>query len=228
MNENQSSEVAAKNTDVAKGITGRFLYFLCWSLSRLVLILYNRTSVSGRGKIPPEGPCLLIANHASNLDPVIVATSFNRRLRFMAKKELFDVPGLGWLIRHLGSYPVQRGTADRSAFRATIELLREGEAILIFPEGTRTHDGSLQAFNPGVAILALSTPGVAVLPIYIDGSYRALGRGVPFPRPNRIRVRVGDPFPADALPGLPQDGAARRKALIDHAREQVVKLQQAD
>lgn len=121
------------------------------------------------------GATLIVSNHVSQADPPLVGiAALPRQLFYMAKEELFGVPGLGHFISHLGAFPVNRGGADREAFRTARGILRRGDALLMFPEGTRQKDGRLAAPWPGAGSLALEE-GVRVVPAAIWGSQSLLG-----------------------------------------------------
>jgi 1-acyl-sn-glycerol-3-phosphate acyltransferase len=141
----------------------------------------------------PEGGMLLVSNHQSFLDPVLVGMSMPRPLHFLARQSLFRSPGFRELIRALGAHPLQRGRMDPAAIRTVLRLLRGGRWLLVFPEGTRTRDGSLGRFRPGSAELA-ARAGVPVLPVCIEGAHRAWPRHQPLPRPARVAVAYGDPL----------------------------------
>lgn len=155
--------------------------------------------------IPREGPVLIAANHASNLDPVVIGSwlvpTLGRRMQWLGKKELFDWPFLGYLARHGGVHPVDRGAADVEAFRIAKRILDAGHPLFVFPEGTRSPDGTLQPARDGIAVLAQRT-GAPIVPVGISGSSAVWPRGRRFPRPGgRVTVRVGEPFTlADELP----------------------------
>jgi 1-acyl-sn-glycerol-3-phosphate acyltransferase len=156
-------------------------------------------------ELPTDGPLILAANHASNLDaPVIGAwliPKLGRRIHWLGKKELFDWPVVGWVAANGGVHPVDRGGADVEAFRLARRILDEGQVLFVFPEGTRSPDGSLQAAHDGLASLALRT-GAPIVPIAIAGSSKVWPRGQKLPHPGgRVTVRVGRPFRlADVLP----------------------------
>lgn len=136
--------------------------FCCWIL---VHILY-RVRLIGTENIPRTGGngFVLVANHRSNMDPVFIAYSFPHMVRYMAKQELFSKNALlGWLMRHLGAFPVARGTGDTSALDLAAKIIREGGVLGMFPEGTRSPDGTLQRPKSGAAMIALQT-GADVLP----------------------------------------------------------------
>ena len=124
-----------------------------------------------------------------------------RRIHWLGKKELFDWPIVGWAAANGGVHPVDRGGADVEAFRLAQRILDEGNILFVFPEGTRSPDGSLQEARDGLAVLALRT-GAPIVPLGIAGSYKVWPRGQKLPHPGgRVTVRVGRPFrPADELP----------------------------
>lgn len=152
--------------------------------------------VIGRENVPMHGPVLVTANHLSHLDPPLTAVAVRRALNFMAKDGLFRVPLLGWLIRSVGAFPVRRGENDSESIRRAIELLKEGLAVLIFPEGTRGDARTLGEISPGVAMLAKRANAV-VLPVAVVGTNQSLPRGASWPRRRRLFVRIGKPFRYD-------------------------------
>jgi cytidylate kinase len=173
---------------------------------RVVLSAFVRLRVEGDlGAIPRTGPVILAANHASNADPVVLGAvltlSLGRRMHWLAKKEIFDWPIIGWMARNGGIHPVDRSTADVEAFRTAKRVLDEGQVLFVFPEGTRSPDGRLQRSKDGVAMLALRT-GALIVPIGIAGSDRVWRKGSKLPRPGgRVTVTVGRPFSlADEVP----------------------------
>ncbi len=176
-----------------RGAFYRFSHFLVRNLFRLFPVRWH-----GAENVPLEGGCLLASNHQSFLDPPLVGICLRRQVHFMARSSLFR--GLfGRLITALNAFPVDRDRADPNTFREAIRRLKDGAALLIFPEGTRSPDGSLKPLLPGVGMLALRA-GVPVVPVYIHGAFRAWPRGrkmFRFFRP--IYVFFGKPFdPAEA------------------------------
>jgi 1-acyl-sn-glycerol-3-phosphate acyltransferase len=166
----------------------------------------TRVSVEGAiDEIPREGPVIIAANHASNLDAVVLGSwlipKIGRRFQWLGKKELFAWPIVGWTAAHGGVHPVDRGSADIEAYRLAKRILDEGHVLFVFPEGTRSRDGALQLGRDGVASLAMRT-GAPIVPVGIAGSHRVWPRGQQLPRPGgRVTVRVGSPFRiADFLP----------------------------
>jgi len=178
-------------------------------LQPLIMLLFwlNRT---GREHIPAEGGVLLAPNHRSFLDPWVVGVCLRRPAFFVAKSELFHNRLIGWFLNSLGAFPIKRGESDAEAMETARTLLERGNALMIFPEGTRHRRGPLGAPKRGVGRLALQT-AVPVIPIAVHGTERARRRFVI--RPCKIRVRAGSPltFPRveDPSPHLAGEVTAR-------------------
>jgi 1-acyl-sn-glycerol-3-phosphate acyltransferase len=187
-------------------------------LCRLTAGALFRYRALGRGNVPPAGPVLLAANHASFLDPPLVGIGTSRRLHFLAKAELFRVPLLGGLIRRLNAHPVERDGADLGALRQALALLRHGEALLVFPEGTRGPGTELGPGKPGAGMLA-AVSEAPVVPVYIDGSGRAWPRGARGPRLVRITVTFGE-----AMQFTRVRGKARYQVISDEIMAAVGRL----
>lgn len=154
--------------------------------------------VQGLHHLPQSGGCLIIANHQSYLDPVLVGTLILRPICFFAKAYLFRVPLFGRLLPHLFAFPVQHGKGDRGAIEQAIQHLREGYLLCIYPEGTRTADGEIAALQGGASLLVRKA-GVPVVPAIIDGSFKAWPRKSILFRSHPIRVRFGPPLNLDGL-----------------------------
>ncbi|WP_085523533.1 lysophospholipid acyltransferase family protein [Tuberibacillus sp. Marseille-P3662] len=133
-----------------------------------------RISVTGEEHIPDNGSLLVCSNHISNLDPPLIASFLRKReLSFMAKEELFKVPGFNRLITSLNAFPIKRGKGDRQAIRKSVEVLNEGRALLMFPEGNRnkSDDRSLGTAQTGAGYFALRTQA-QVVPCAVIGNYK--------------------------------------------------------
>jgi len=141
----------------------------------------------GTRHIPPAGPVIIVPNHVTYADPVLVSIPVRRPVYYMAWKALFDVRGLAWLIRRLRAFPVEIESADPRATREAVRLLHAGEAVMIFPEGGRSPDGRLQRFKPGAFRLACSL-GVPILPVTIVGGHESWPPGRALPRPGRLTI----------------------------------------
>lgn len=174
-------------------ILQRAVYWFGFLLFNLTFPFYFRFKVRGRENVPRKGPLLVASNHVSYLDPPVVGVAVPRILHYMAKSELFRIPVFNGLIRFLNAFPVRRGKPDRRALRYTLELLRMGEAVLTFPEGTRSKDGNLKPPEPGTGFVALLSRA-PVLPVAVIGTDKALPSGCPFLLPRRIEVRIGRPM----------------------------------
>jgi len=166
--------------------------------------------------IPRTGPLIVAANHASSADPVLIGAflpkTLGRPLNWLGKRELVEMPVIGWFMRRVPIHPVDRATADLEAFRVAMRILESGNILAVFPEGTRSEDGVLQAAKDGAAVLALRS-GAPVLPVAVGDSDRLWPKHSRLPRPGRtVTVRYGRPFRvAEELPLAPA-GMDRRAA----------------
>ena len=163
--------------------------FTRWVLRRLYS-LTGGLEVRGRENTPPEGPLIVASNHASFWDPMLLGAAFDRPLNFMARKTLFDTPVFGWMIRQMLAFPLNREGDSREAIRAFGALLEKSNAVLLFPEGTRTRDGALGEIKSGVGMIA-ARYRAPVLPVYIWGSFQSWPRGKTFPKRHRFKVVIG-------------------------------------
>jgi 1-acyl-sn-glycerol-3-phosphate acyltransferase len=168
--------------------------FVYWP-TRLVLqplmMLLFRLGRIGREHIPREGGVILAPNHRSFLDPWVVGVCLRRPVYFVAKSELFENRLLGWFLNSLGAFPIRRGASDEEAMETARTLVERGNALLIFPEGTRIRRGSLGDPKRGVGRLALET-GAPIVPVAVNGTEH-VRRGIVI-RPRKVRVRCGRPL----------------------------------
>jgi 1-acyl-sn-glycerol-3-phosphate acyltransferase len=165
------------------------------------LRVLNRYSVRGRENVPMNGGVIVASNHASYFDPPLLACAVPREVYFLAKEELFRIPAFGALIRSVNSIPIRRGVADLSGLSRAMERLREGAALLMFPEGSRMRDGELHPARPGVGMMAVHAD-VPIVPAYVSNSHREkewITRGV------RVRVWFGPPRTWRELAGPESD-----------------------
>lgn len=172
------------------GLIYHFSKLLCKVAARLLFDVL----AYGTRHIPRRGPCLLAANHQSFIDPFVVGLCVPGTCHYLARDSLFRVPLLGRILRHLKGVPVARGTAaSRGALEAAVSLLRAGEAMLLFPEGTRSADGRLQPYRRGVALVAKRS-GAPVVPVLVAGSFAVWPRHRRLPRLSpRPRLRLTRP-----------------------------------
>ena len=138
---------------------------------------------------------ILASNHASFLDPPLVGTAVPREINYLARESLFEVPVLGWIIRQWNSVPVDRDGGGAAGLKAILNRLKRGGAIIMFPEGTRTHDGNLQPARSGIG-LAVIKSNVPVVPARIFGSFEAYNRRMKIPRffLREMSVKYGEPL----------------------------------
>ena len=169
------------------------IYYVAAILLKVLATVFFRPRVKGRENIPRSGPVLIAPIHRSNLDFAFTLFISPRKVFFMAKDSLFHVPVLGGLLVRLGAFPVRRGTADRESMSAAEEVLRQGQALVLFPEGTRKEGLEVQTLHDGAMFVA-SRAGATVVPVGIGGSERAMPHGAKFPRPVKIRIIVGEPI----------------------------------
>lgn len=173
----------------------RFLEWLFYQFLRVmfwtILKLYNRLGVSGAQKVPDRGGVIIAVNHSSHLDPPILGAAFRRKLTFMARDDLFTIPVIGRVVG-LFSIAVNRDNPRPSTIKETVRRLRGGEAVVVFPGGTRDS----KEMKRGVGVLARLS-GAPVVPVRIEGSGLALGRGSKLPRPAKISVKIKDPISID-------------------------------
>ncbi|MCG3181006.1 MAG: hypothetical protein BIFFINMI_03373 [Phycisphaerae bacterium] len=146
----------------------------------------------GRRLVPKEGGLLLVSNHQSFFDPFLATLPLPRHCSYLARDTLFRGP-FGAIIRSLGAFPVRRGQADISAIKETLRRLRDGRAVLIFPEGTRSRSARMGPIQPGVAMMARKA-AVPVMPVAICGASDAWPRGSLLPRGGEIHVKFGPPM----------------------------------
>ena len=180
-----------------------FYYWIGYHLSRLAGRLFFRFRVIHRERMIQSGPVILAMNHQSYLDPPLAGTTCDRAIYFLARRTLLNVPLLGWVLPKLNVIPVNQEGVDRSAMKAVIRVLQAGNGVLVFPEGSRTPDGTLQPAEPGMGLVIAKT-FAPVVPMRIFGAHEALPRGGGRLRFVPITVVIGEPIffsAADTEPG---------------------------
>ncbi len=170
------------------------VYILAKFICRTVLLVIRRWKVIGDSHLLPGQGLILVANHVSYWDPVVIGCAINRNIFFMAKTELFTIPVLAWLVKKLGAFPVQRSGVNRTSIKRALELVESGNVVGIFPEGTRSKTGELLNPHLGAAMLALKG-GVPLLPVAVSGTKGfwgqvkvVIGKPLYFDTPNRRKV----------------------------------------
>lgn len=179
-------------------------YSFLTRLARLLtrILLGSKFHLRGTSNVPGTGPLLIVSNHVGAIDPVIIGGWTPRTVWFMAKAELFK-SGFGWLMRGYHAFPVIRHSPDRTALRRAFALLKQGSAVVLFPEGHRSEDARLLRAEPGAGFIARRS-GAPLLPVAIVGSQHVLGRHQRIPRRADVAMTFGEPF---QLPDRNRDGS---------------------
>lgn len=171
----------------------RLWYRTCKCMVRALLSIMFRLRYSGAKNVPRSGGVLVVSNHQSHLDPPLVGAGCPRQMTFLARVTLFRFSPFGWLIHSLGAIPINREGSALSGIRATLQALQRGEVVLVFPEGTRSRDGDLGTFKPGLTLVARRAK-VPILPVAVEGAYHAWPRSESTPRPGDVHVHYGPPI----------------------------------
>jgi len=168
-------------------------------IARLMLLVYfrvvHRVQFRGTEHVPEAGPVVVISNHPSYYDPPLLSLAIGREIRFMAWDRLFRVPGLGWLIRQFGAFPVHTERPGKETVVRSVAVLHEGYMLGVFPEGGRSFSPGVERMSPGGVRLARRA-GAAILPITISGAYFCWPRTRLLPRPGKISVTYHPPIPS--------------------------------
>jgi 1-acyl-sn-glycerol-3-phosphate acyltransferase len=179
----------------------RFHYRVTVAMIKLIVGILRGMEKQGREHIPAQGAVLIASNHVAYFDPPLIGSASPREFYYMAKKELFENSLLGWLISKYNAFPISRGSFDREGIKKATEMLKEGNALLVFPEGTRSKDGNLKEPKLGVAKLALET-GAPIVPACIDYSGSWLKA---FFQRRKIKIKFGSPIKAEELSHIPKN-----------------------
>jgi 1-acyl-sn-glycerol-3-phosphate acyltransferase len=198
----------------------RVFYRICRALVLTPLKLLLRVQVRGRDRVPRTGAYVVAPSHRSIFDIILTPFITRRRVRFMAKQELFANRFLAWLFTSLGGFPVERGAADRAALRAAREVIEGGEPLAVFPEGTRNAGPEIGDLFDGAAYLA-SRLGVPIVPVGVGGTEQILASGRVIPRLHKVAIVVGDPI----HPRRPDGTRVRRQEVTDLTAKVKVELQ---
>jgi 1-acyl-sn-glycerol-3-phosphate acyltransferase len=193
-------------------------YWLMTRLMRSVVWIFGRYEVVGVEHVPADGPLIVVANHLNNADPPLLGAAIPRRIRFMAKQELFETKA-GILYRWFDAFPVRRFEADLAALRQAQSILKEGGVLGMFPEGHRSHGDGMGPPHPGTALIALRTDA-PLLPVGITGT-EAIRSPMVLLRNPRIRVVIGEPF---QLPATRRITAEQVEAGTDEIMHRIAAL----
>jgi 1-acyl-sn-glycerol-3-phosphate acyltransferase len=174
----------------------------------------------------PKGPCILISNHQSLIDIVAILCGTRKVMSFIAKKELLDVPILGWDMKIQGHIPIDR-TDSRGSIQALKQVetqIKNGKSLILFAEGTRTHTGKIGPFKKGAFMMAVNTQ-VPIIPCCISGAFNVLPKHTMILRPGKIRLQIGAPiYPTPC--NSPGEVKSQAEALMETCRNQIVEMYQ--
>lgn len=170
-------------------------YRFILALAQSFALVFFRFRALGQHNIPVSGGAIIAANHQSYLDPGLLAIGLTRPIDFMARQELFEVNWFfRWLISSVNAFPVTQGKFDSSAIREAIKRLKQGQLLMVFPEGTRSFDGKIAGLKSGLYLLAQKS-GVPIIPTVIDGAFEVWSRHHYLPiNLGEIRVKYGKPL----------------------------------
>ncbi len=179
----------------------KILYYAGWTISRLISKFIFRIKVSGQEHFPKSGGFILATNHISYYDPPLAGSWAPRQVYFFAKKELFENRFFGFIIRRTNAVPVKRGTIDRQAIELSVDVIKRGFGLTIFPEGTRSKKDGFLDPKPGVGLLAIQAQ-CPIVPGYLHGTNRLRkcfwGR-------EKMSITYGEPFSAEWVKSFPAD-----------------------
>lgn len=198
------------------------IYWFCYTLWQKCFIAFFSYRVIGKEKLVTEGPVLIASNHESFLDPPLVGIAYDKEVYYLARKTLFR--GFGaWLYPRLNSIPVDQERPDMTSLKTIIKLLKQGQQVVVFPEGARTLDGELQEGQPGTGLIVAKSKAV-VQPVRIFGARQALPRGSSKMNFCPITLVVGDPI-TFSPEELKAKGREEYQKISDKIMEEIAKLE---
>ncbi len=188
------------------------IYALGHAITRTVMELEDH------GPLPPRGGGLLVvANHCSYLDPVVLQVALRRRIRYLMTEDFYDIPSIRWFFQWMRALRLSESRTNLASLRVARNAMRGGDVVGLFPEGELSPDGEIGPARPGAAVLA-SLAGVPVLPVRIRGTFEVWRKGMLLPRPARVTVVRGEIQPA------PPSGKDGRREFTDHIMDVIAKL----
>jgi 1-acyl-sn-glycerol-3-phosphate acyltransferase len=211
-----------------QGFSRWFWYGLGYWSSGLILLLGHSMRIFGHHRVPKTGPLLVIANHESFYDPILAGMGMGRKVAFMARKTLYKSRALARFMERVGTFAVDQEGTGLDGIKTALKKLQAGEIVVVFPEGTRTPDGKMQPFLPGVALLVRRAK-VPVVPVGIGGAYDAWpihakkprwGPLWGLPKKEAIAVVIGQPIPPEVL--VPMEP----KKMLAYLTERVAELRE--
>lgn len=195
MTEVPKSSQEVRRRDVVRSLTwrGHLYYRTIHFLFHFFGVFLLGMRTFGCENVPKTGPVLLVANHQSYLDPPIIGVATSRRLNYLARKTLFKSRWFGAAIRALNAIPLDNEGIGFDGIKETLKRLKNGEAVLLFPEGARSFDGEMSPFRPGFLTLAMRSQAT-IVPVAVAGMFEAWPRTAKFPKLHRVIVSFGEPL----------------------------------
>lgn len=198
-------------------------YRVIYTLARAFFKITFRLKIYGVEHMQPGGG-ILVANHTSFYDPPVLSISCPEEVHFLARKSLFDVPVLGWIIRKLNTHPIHRAAADAQTFRLILQLIAEHKKVILFPEGKRSWDGQLDSMERGFSFLVQKAE-CSIFPAYLQGAYEAWPRKRRFPKLfGRITCVFGSPIKWREFEGLEKKEAQGK--ILERTEQAILQLKQ--
>ena len=208
---------------LGKGRTGYVVFLIVRNLLVLLSRIVFRLSCNGREHVPKKGAYVMAAVHRSNLDVIVLSATTTRRQRYMGKEILWRKQPFNWLLSALGGFPVTRGTVDRVALQRCLDVVKGGESLVLYPEGTRLSGPTVGPLFEGVSYVA-SKCSVPIIPVGIAGTERAMGKGSKGVRPSHVHLEIGPPI----MPPVAVDGGRvsrdAMRALTEQLRDELQRL----
>lgn len=181
-----------------RSLVNRIWYVALQRLLQVLWVLFYGVRRTGLDNLPARGAVLLTSNHQSHFDPPLIGACCPRRVNFLARATLFAFKPFGWFIASLGAFPIEREGVGIGGIKTTLRWLKQGEVVLMFPEGTRSHDGRIASFRPGFAALVYRSD-VTIVPVGVAGAFEAWPRWRSWPCRGRIRVHFGRPLTPEEI-----------------------------
>ena len=191
-------------------------YWIARWVCRIFCILWFRIRVYGRENVPDKGPFILASNHQSYLDPILCGVGLKRRLIFLARDSLFRNKFFTCLIYSLNAIPIKRDQADISSVRAVIARLKQGCGVCLFPEATRTNDGKIQQFKPGLGLLCRRSEAM-IVPVLIDGAFECWPRYKKIFSSGNVTISYGPAIASEQIRNM--DDKTLADVLTDRLRQ---------
>ncbi len=182
---------------------------------RPILDVLGDLESHGNENIPAQGGVLLVSNHASLLDPIIIGAAVSRELHYLGEDTYFHIPGIGWLLTQLNGIPIKREKPGWQSLKRVISCLKMGNALLLFPEGTRSTDGTLGTVKDGASFI-IHHSNVPTIPVFLKDTGRFMPRGSKLICPGKLSVTFGAPLDFSVLKGIDE-----RHELYQHISQQI-------